>query len=357
MAKSKVVETNEDKVSKQKRISKLMEKMEKDFGEGSIIGAKDKPKFHDFVSTGSIGLDKALGIGGLPRGRIIEIFGPESSGKTTIAMHVMAEAQKFDREAYCAIVDAEHAFSTLYAEGLGIDLNRLQISQPDYGEQALEITRELVESGEFDVIVLDSVAALVPKNELEGEVGDAAMGKQARLMSQAMRMLVAAVNKSNTILIFLNQLREKIGGYGNPETTTGGNSLKYYASVRLDVRRSYTKENSIMDGDMKTGNLTKVKVIKSKVAPPFRECEFNIIYGLGIDRFGEIIASAVDAGIIQKSGSWFSYNGDKIGQGFDSVVQLMKDNSELYEDVKKKVEATFVPKEFVPTEEDLKNNE
>ena len=358
MAKAvKTIEVIEEKISKQKGILKLRDKMEKRFGEGSIVGATEKAKYHEFVPTGSIGLDKALGIGGLPRGRIIEIYGPESSGKTTIAMHVMAEAQKFDKEAYCAIVDAEHAFSTLYAEGLGMDLDRLEISQPDYGEQALEIAKEMIESGEFDVIVVDSVAALVPRAELEGEIGDAAMGKQARMMSQALRMLVASVSKSNTILIFINQLRDKIGGYGNPETTTGGNALKFYASVRLDVRRSYTKDNSIMDGEIKMGNLTKVKVVKSKVAPPFRECEFNIIYGKGVDTFGEILAAAVESGVIMKSGSWFSYNGDKLGQGFEAVRQLMKDNDELYQEVKKKVEQTFVPKEFIPTEEDIKNNE
>ena len=357
MAKKAEVTVEEKKEeSKEKRISKLRDKMEKDYGEGAVIGASDKAKYHEFIPTGSIGLDKALGIGGLPKGRIIEIFGPESSGKTTVAMHVMAEAQKANKEAHCAIVDAEHAFSTLYAEGIGIDLKRLEISQPDYGEQALDITRALVDSGEFAVVVVDSVAALVPKSELEGEVGDAAMGKQARMMSQALRMLVASVSKSNTLLIFINQLRDKIGGYGNPETTTGGNSLKFYASVRLDVRRSYTKENSVIDGDLKVGNLTKVKVIKSKVAPPFRECEFNILYGEGVDTFGEILASAVDSGVITKSGSWFSYNGDKIGQGFEAVRQLMKDNHELYMEVKRKVEETFVPKEFIPTEEDIKNN-
>lgn len=357
MAKGKVVETTEKRLAKEERISRLREKLEKDYGEGSIIGATSKPKYHDFISTGSIGLDKALGIGGLPRGRIIEIYGPESSGKTTVAMHVMAEAQKADPEAYCAIVDAEHAFSTLYAEGLGIDLKRLEISQPDYGEQALEITRSLVESGEFDVIVVDSVAALVPKGELEGEIGDAAMGKQARMMSQALRMLVASANKNNCILIFINQMRDKIGSYGNPETTTGGNALKFYASVRLDVRRSYTKENSIMDGDTKIGNLTKVKVIKNKVAPPFMECEFNILYGEGVDTFGEVLSAAAESGIIQKSGSWYSYSGDRIGQGFDSVRQLMKDNAALYEEVKKKVEETFVPKEFIPTEEQRKESD
>lgn len=357
MAKGKIVETTEERLSKEKRIKKLMDKMENDFGEGSIIGAKDKPKYHEFISTGSIGLDKALGIGGLPRGRVIEIFGPESSGKTTVAMHIMAEAQKFDKEAHCAIVDAEHAFSTLYAEGMGIDLGRLKISQPDYGEQALEITKTLVESGEFDVVVVDSVAALVPKSELEGEIGDAQMGKIARMMSQALRMLVASVGRTNTVLIFINQMREKLGGYGNPETTTGGNSLKYYASVRLDIRRKFDKDNSLMDGEVKVGNLTKVKVIKNKVAPPFRECEFNILYGEGVDKFGEIISTAVDNGIITKSGSWYSYNGDKIGQGFDSVRELMKSNEALYLEVKQKVEETFVPKEFIPTQEDIKNSE
>jgi len=355
MAKEQKNEQNNE--DKSKKLSDFMKKMEKDFGEGSVMGLNDKPTTHEFVPTGSIGLDKALGIGGLPKGRIIEIYGPESSGKTTLTMHVMKEALNADPEAQCAIVDVEQSFDRNYAEKLGLDINRVKISQPNYGEEALEITRSYVESGLFAVVVLDSVAALVPKSELEGEVGDAQMGKQARMMSQALRMITPSVNKTNTVLIFTNQLRANIGGYGNPETTTGGNALKFYTSIRLDIRRSVTKENSLMDGDVKIGNLTKVKVLKNKVAPPFRECEFNIIYNEGIDKFGEILDVAVETGIITKSGSWFSYNGDKIGQGFDTVRLLMKDNDELYQEIKKKVEETFVPKEFIPTEQDIKNAE
>lgn len=361
MAKAKVVETNEDKTSKSKRMSEFMKKMEKDFGEGSIMGANDKPKIHEIIPTGSIGLDKALGIGGLPRGRVVEIFGPESSGKTTVAMHVMAEAQKKDKDATCAIVDAEHAFSTVYAEGMGIDLDRLYISQPDYGEQALEMTRKLVESGEFDVVVVDSVAALIPKSELEGVVGDSKMGLQARMMSQVLRMLTAAVNKSNCVLIFINQLREKIGGYGGGEVTTGGNALKFYASIRMDVRRNYSKDKEkggaiLEDGEL-IGNLTKVKVIKNKVAPPFRQCEFNIMYGTGIDTFGEIVKASVESGIITKAGSWYSYEDKKIGQGFETVKQFLSDNVDIYDIIKKKVEDSYVAKEFAPTEDDLNNSE
>ena len=355
MAK-KVIEVVEETLSKTESRSDLMKKMEKNFGQGTVVGLNSQPQFHEFISTGSIGLDKALGIGGLPRGRVIEIYGPESSGKTTIAMHVMKEAQKLAKDSLCAIVDVEHAFSRDYATKMGIDIDRVDISQPDYGEQALEITRQLVESGLYDVVVIDSVAGLVPKSELEGEIGDAQMGKQARMMSQALRMLVGVASKTNTMLIFINQLRDKIGGYGNPEATTGGNALKFYASVRLDIRRRFDKDNSIMDGDIKVGNLTKVKVIKNKVSPPFRECEFNIIFGEGVDRFGEIVAIAVDTGVISKSGSWYSYNGTKIGQGFESVRQFMKDNEELFEEIKKKVEDTFTPREFVPTKEDIESN-
>ena len=335
MAKKAEVTVEEKKEeSKEKRISKLRDKMEKDYGEGAVIGASDKAKYHEFIPTGSIGLDKALGIGGLPKGRIIEIFGPESSGKTTVAMHVMAEAQKANKEAHCAIVDAEHAFSTLYAEGIGIDLKRLEISQPDYGEQALDITRALVDSGEFAVVVVDSVAALVPKSELEGEVGDAAMGKQARMMSQALRKLTGAIKRTNTTVIFINQIRMKIGVmFGSPETTTGGNALKFYASMRLDIRRI----GSIKKGDEVVGNETRVKVVKNKVSPPFREAIFDIMYGAGISREGEIIDMGVEADLVEKSGSWYSYNGDRIGQGKDNVREFLKENPAIAQDIEKKI--------------------
>jgi recombination protein RecA len=284
------------------------------------------------VSTGSIGLDVALGIGGLPRGRVVEIYGPESSGKTTIAIHVIAEAQK--RGGMCAIIDAEHAFDSGYALKLGVDVDNLLISQPDYGEQGLEIADRLILSGALDVVVIDSVAALVPKGELEGEMGDSKMGLQARLMSQALRKLTATISKTNTICIFINQLREKIGVmFGNPETTTGGNALKFYASVRLDIRRMA----QIKDGEEAVGNRVKVKVVKNKVAPPFRSAEFDIIFGEGISKTGEIIDMGVDLGIIQKSGSWFSYGSDKLGQGRDTVKQLMHDNPGLATEIESKI--------------------
>jgi recombination protein RecA len=288
----------------------------------------------EVISTGSIGLDVALGIGGLPRGRIIEIYGPESSGKTTIAIHVIAEAQK--KGGMCAIIDAEHAFDSGYAQKLGADVDNLLISQPDYGEQALEIADRLILSGALDVVVIDSVAALVPKGELEGEMGDSKMGLHARLMSQALRKLTATISKTNTICIFINQLREKIGVmFGNPETTTGGNALKFYASVRLDIRRIA----QIKDGEEAIGNRAKVKVVKNKVAPPFRSAEFDIIFGEGISKAGEIIDMGVELGIIAKSGSWYSYNTDKLGQGRDAVKQLMLDNPELAADIEKKIRA------------------
>jgi len=284
------------------------------------------------ISTGSIGLDVALGIGGLPKGRVVEIYGPESSGKTTLAIHVIAEAQK--KGGMCAFIDAEHAFDSSYAQKLGVDIDNLLISQPDYGEQALEIADRLILSGALDVVVIDSVAALVPKGELEGEMGDSKMGLQARLMSQALRKLTATIHKTNTICIFINQLREKIGVmFGNPETTTGGNALKFYASVRLDIRRMA----QIKDGDEAVGNHVKVKVVKNKVAPPFRQVEFDIIYGEGISKTGEIIDMGVELGIVQKSGSWFSYNGDKLGQGRDSVKQLMADNPEMATEIEGKI--------------------
>ncbi|MBP6417269.1 MAG: recombinase RecA, partial [Chitinophagaceae bacterium] len=286
----------------------------------------------EVISTGSLGLDVALGIGGLPRGRVVEIYGPESSGKTTLATHVIAEAQK--KGGMCAFIDAEHAFDSAYAKKLGVDVDNLLISQPDYGEQALEIADRLILSGALDVVVIDSVAALVPKSELEGEMGDSKMGLHARLMSQALRKLTATISKTNTICIFINQLREKIGVmFGNPETTTGGNALKFYASVRLDIRRM----TQVKDGDEAIGNHVKVKVVKNKVAPPFRAAEFDIIFGEGISKTGEIVDMGTELGIVQKSGSWYSYNNDKLGQGRDSVKQLMVDNPELAKEIEGKI--------------------
>jgi recombination protein RecA len=320
---------------KLKALKLTIDKIDKDFGKGSVMMMNEKPnRIVDSISTGSIGLDTALGIGGLPRGRVVEIYGPESSGKTTLAIHVIAEAQK--RGGMCAIVDAEHAFDSTYARKLGVDVDNLLISQPDYGEQALEITDRLILSGALDVVVVDSVAALVPKGELEGEMGDSKMGLQARLMSQALRKLTGTISKTNTICIFINQLREKIGVmFGNPETTTGGNALKFYASVRLDIRRAA----QIKDGDVAIGNRVKVKVVKNKVAPPFRHTEFDIIYGLGISKVGEIIDMGVELGIVNKSGSWFSYESTKLGQGRDSVKQLLLDNPELSTEIEGKIRA------------------
>jgi len=318
---------------KQKALKLTIDKIEKDFGKGSVMMMNEKSNVEmEIVSTGSIGLDVALGIGGLPRGRVVEIYGPEASGKTTIAVHVIAEAQK--KGGMCAIIDAEHAFDSSYAQKLGVDVDNLLISQPDYGEQALEIADRLILSGALDVVVIDSVAALVPKSELEGEMGDSKMGLHARLMSQALRKLTATISKTNTICIFINQLREKIGVmFGNPETTTGGNALKFYASVRLDIRRT----SQIKDGDEAVGNRVKVKVVKNKVAPPFRSAEFDIIFGEGISKTGEIIDMGVELGIVQKSGSWFSYNTDKLGQGRDAVKQLMLDNPELANEIENKI--------------------
>lgn len=318
---------------KLKALKLTMDKIEKDFGKGSVMMMNEKAVVEQAViSTGSIGLDIALGIGGLPRGRVVEIYGPESSGKTTIATHVIAEAQK--KGGMCAIVDAEHAFDSSYAKKLGVDVDNLLISQPDYGEQALEIADRLILSGALDVVVIDSVAALVPKGELEGEMGDSKMGLQARLMSQALRKLTATIAKTNTVCIFINQLREKIGiMFGNPETTTGGNALKFYASVRLDIRRMA----QIKDGDTAVGNRVKVKVVKNKVAPPFRNAEFDIIFGEGISKTGEILDMGVELGIVQKSGSWFSYNSDKLGQGRDAVKQLLIDNPELAAEIETKI--------------------
>src|SRR5436305_7294206 len=318
---------------KLKALKLTMDKIDKDFGKGSVMMMNERgEQTQEVISTGSIGLDTALGIGGLPRGRVIEIYGPESSGKTTVATHVIAEAQK--KGGMCAIIDAEHAFDSSYAQKLGVDTDNLLISQPDYGEQALEIADRLILSGALDVVVIDSVAALVPKSELEGEMGDSKMGMQARLMSQALRKLTATISKTNCCCIFINQLRDKIGVmFGNPETTTGGNALKFYASVRLDIRRIA----QIKDGDESIGNRVKVKVVKNKVAPPFRVAEFDVIYGEGISKKGEIIDMGVEMGIIQKSGSWYSYDTTKLGQGRDSVKQLLEDNPDLAAELEGKI--------------------
>lgn len=334
MAKSdKTTEAVSPNSEKLKALKLTMDKLEKDYGKGSVMLLGDKVVHEQSViSTGSIGLDVALGIGGLPRGRVVEIYGPESSGKTTIATHVIAEAQK--KGGMCAFIDAEHAFDSSYAKKLGVDVDNLLISQPDYGEQALEIADRLILSGALDVVVIDSVAALVPKSELEGEMGDSKMGLHARLMSQALRKLTATISKTNTICIFINQMREKIGVmFGNPETTTGGNALKFYASVRLDIRR----QAQVKDGDTAIGNHVKVKVVKNKVAPPFRAAEFDIIFGQGISKTGEIIDMGTELDVIQKSGSWYSYNNDKLGQGRDSVKQLMVDNPELANEIEGKI--------------------
>jgi recombination protein RecA len=329
-------EKNADKSSeKMKALRLTIDKIDKDFGKGSVMMMNERSQEPQAViSTGSIGLDVALGIGGLPKGRVVEIYGPESSGKTTLAIHVIAEAQK--KGGMCAIIDAEHAFDSAYAKRLGVDVDNLLISQPDYGEQGLEIADRLILSGALDVVVIDSVAALVPKSELEGEMGDSKMGMQARLMSQALRKLTATISKTNCCCIFINQLREKIGVmFGNPETTTGGNALKFYASVRLDIRRM----TQIKDGDESIGNHVKVKVVKNKVAPPFRVAEFDIIYGAGISKTGEIIDMGVEMGIVQKSGSWFSYDTTKLGQGRDAVKQLLVDNPELANELEGKIRA------------------
>ena len=318
---------------KLKALKLTMDKIDKDFGKGSVMMMSDKGvQEQEVISTGSIGLDVALGIGGLPKGRVVEIYGPESSGKTTLAIHIIAEAQK--KGGMCAFIDAEHAFDSIYAQKLGVDIDNLLISQPDYGEQALEIADRLILSGALDVVVIDSVAALVPKSELEGEMGDSKMGLQARLMSQALRKLTATISKTGSCCIFINQLREKIGVmFGNPETTTGGNALKFYSSVRLDIRR----QAQIKDGDEVIGNHIKVKVVKNKVAPPFRQAEFDIIYGEGISKVGEIIDMGVELGIVQKSGSWFSYNNDKLGQGREGVKKLLQDNPELATEIEVKI--------------------
>lgn len=318
---------------KAKAIKLAIDKIDKDFGKGAVMLLGDKEiEPQEVISSGSLGLDIALGVGGFPRGRVIEIYGPESSGKTTLSTHVMAEAQKLG--GMCAMIDAEHAFDPAYAQQLGVDVNKLYISQPDNGEQALEIADRLIVSGGFDVIVIDSVAALVPKAELEGEMGDSKMGLHARLMSQALRKMTATISKTNTIVIFINQLREKIGVmFGNPETTTGGNALKFYASVRIDIRRI----GQVKDGEVVTANKVRAKVVKNKVAPPFTMAEFDLVFGQGISRAGEIVDKGVEMGVINKSGSWYAYNNDKLGQGRDAVVELMKDNPPLAEEIEGKI--------------------
>ena len=322
-------EENNVQSEKLKALQMAMSKIEKDFGKGSIMRMGDEHIENvEIIPTGSIGLDAALGVGGYPRGRVIEIYGPESSGKTTLAIHAIAEAQKAGGIA--AFIDAEHAFDRFYAAKLGVDVDNLWISQPDNGEQALQIADQLISSSAIDILVIDSVAALTPKAEIEGDMGDNRVGLQARLMSQALRKLTATIAKTNTTCIFINQLREKIGVmFGNPETTTGGNALKFYASVRLDIRRV----TSIKDGDQVIGNQVRVKVVKNKVAPPFRKAEFEITFGEGISKIGELVDLGVEYGIVQKSGSWFSYNGSQLAQGRDATKNLLRDNPELCEEL------------------------
>ena len=322
---------------KQKVLSAVLDKIEKDFGKGSIMRMNSESVEQvAVIPSGSITLDNALGVGGYPKGRIIEIYGPESSGKTTLAIHAIAEAQKAGGIA--AFIDAEHAFDSFYASQLGVDIDNLLVSQPDSGEQALEIAETLIRSSAIDIIVIDSVAALTPKAEIEGEMGESKMGLQARLMSQALRKLTAAISKTKTVCIFINQLRDKIGVvYGNPETTTGGNALKFYASVRIDIR----KTSVIKDGDEQLGTRTKVKVVKNKVAPPFRKAEFDIMYGEGISKIGEILDLGVDYGVIKKSGSWYSYNDGKLAQGRDATKVLLEQNAELTAEIEQKVRAAL----------------
>ncbi len=323
---------------KLKALQATLDKIEKDYGKGTVMRMGEQPKWEvSTIGSGSIALDHALGIGGYPRGRVIEIYGPESSGKTTLAIHAIAEAQKAGGIA--AIIDAEHAFDRTYAKNLGVNVDTLLISQPDNGEQALEITDSLIRSGAIDVIVIDSVAALTPKAEIEGEMGDSKMGLQARLMSQALRKLTANISKTNTCCIFINQLREKIGVmFGNPETTTGGNALKFYASVRVDVRRI----TQLKDGEDATGNRVRAKIVKNKMAPPFRKAEFDIVFGEGISKLGEVVDLGVEFDIIKKSGSWFSYGDTKIGQGRDAVKQMLVDNPSLMEEVEAKIRAKLL---------------
>ncbi|MEO9256903.1 MAG: recombinase RecA [Crocinitomicaceae bacterium] len=333
-------------IEKLKALQLTMDKLEKTYGKGTVMKLGDAPiEKLEVISTGSVSLDLALGVGGFPKGRVIEIYGPESSGKTTLAIHAIAECQK--NGGICAFIDAEHAFDQFYAEKLGVDVANLLVSQPDNGEQALEITDNLIRSGAIDLIVIDSVAALTPKAEIEGEMGDSQMGLQARLMSKALRKLTGSINKANTCCIFINQLRDKIGVmFGNPETTTGGNALKFYSSVRVDIRRS----TQIKDGDEVIGNRVKVKIVKNKVAPPFRKAEFDIMYGTGISKVGEIIDLGVDLNIVKKSGSWFSYGETRLGQGRDAVKLIIADNPELMSELEEKIKVALTKGAPVATE-------
>lgn len=326
-----------ENTEKKKALEAALSQIEKQFGKGSVMKLGEATAMDvEAIPTGSLSLDIALGIGGIPRGRIIEVYGPESSGKTTLTLHMIAEAQKLGGEA--AFIDAEHALDPVYAKHLGVDIDNLIVSQPDTGEQALEIAEALVRSGALDIIVVDSVAALVPKAEIDGDMGDSHIGLQARLMSQALRKLAGAINKTKTVIVFINQLREKVGiMFGNPETTTGGRALKYYASVRLDIRKI---ENIKQDGDV-VGNRARVKVVKNKMAPPFREAEFDIVYGKGISKSGSILDLAVNLDIIEKSGSWFSYNGDRIGQGRENIKKYLEENSEVMKEVEEKVRENY----------------
>ncbi|MDG1429733.1 MAG: recombinase RecA [Crocinitomicaceae bacterium] len=333
-------EINADKL---KALQLTMDKLDKTYGKGTVMKLGDAPiEEIDVIPTGSLTLDLALGVGGFPKGRVVEIYGPESSGKTTLAIHAIAEVQK--QGGIAAFVDAEHAFDQFYARSLGVDIENLLISQPDNGEQALEIADNLIRSGAVDLLIVDSVAALTPKAEIEGEMGDSQMGLQARLMSKALRKLTGSINKANTCCIFINQLREKIGVmFGNPETTTGGNALKFYSSVRVDIRRS----SQIKDGDEVIGNRTKVKIVKNKVAPPFRRAEFDIMYGQGISKVGEILDLGVELDIVKKSGSWFSYGETRLGQGRDAVKAIIKDNPELMEELENKIKEALAPSKEV----------